>query len=240
MSLSKVTKALAAIAAGIAVLVTPGFARADAASGSNPADIAYVSHELDKLGVTPEVRDRLIDKLFVKATLWDSLTGAEPVSSESKVSGRRERIRHTYADGSVAEAVIDLPVSVSSGGVTVKSIRNCTEEVNQYIHAYYGCTVDWNAATWHMNFYADYNWHQTGASVSNIRNILTGGVGIQDDERVEYLVPRVTSGNQVAKARALVSQKLTVGGVGLKSKVGILLEVCSAWSRKAKESPVNI
>jgi hypothetical protein len=214
-------------------------AYADEITSPSEAEIAYVSKNLDSLGVAPDVRDRLIKKLFIEGELWESLKGSDPVSTTTSDEGERQRTRYIYADGSVAESIIDLPLLGPATEIGVTSITGCRKESNQYVNAFYGCTVDWNAATWHMYFYADYKWHYSGASISNIRYVTVGGVGIQDDEKVEYIEPVVDRADRVAKARAIVSQKMTVGGIGIKSVVGILVQVCASWSRKAQESPVN-
>ena len=122
----------------------------------------------------------------------------------------------------------------------LQSLTDCKEEHNQFINAYTFCDVWWDAATWNMRYKVDYTWHNSGSSVSNIRYVTAGGLGIQDDIKIEYIQPSVSSSDDVASARATVSQNIGAKGVNIKSTVGILIEVCAAWNRKAHESPVNV
>lgn len=85
--------------------------------------------------------------------MWDSFSGAEPISSSSVVIGWQQKTIETYPDGSATITVMDLP-AVPSDGYGPAGVSGCVLVSGSAYHANYeGCHAVVNRGVVEMGFY---------------------------------------------------------------------------------------
>ncbi|MFG1886475.1 hypothetical protein ACGFIR_01195 [Micromonospora sp. NPDC049051] len=131
-------------------------APASADAQASKADIEYVRTALTKYDV-PEKTQKVLLKAFVKGERWDSESGAAPVATEVDQIDGAERTIYRYEDGSVNVSTIEIP-SETTGEASPMGISGCQSYPVTGAKAWRNCRVAWDAATWSVNFTADYRY----------------------------------------------------------------------------------
>jgi hypothetical protein len=206
-------------------LVTPGVANAE------PSDSAYLHARLATYGVPQDVQDRLVNDFLTGTRMWDSETGAAPVSKEMSRDGDFDQTIRRFADGSVSVERRENPSGKNSGQVSPQSITGCSTYQQQDIRVFTNCLVAWDAVTWSMTYRANYDWYQFGSNISYVGGITYGGAGSFSDVRTEIINGHGGGHAVDALARGVMVQ--TVSWIFSRT-VGINLAVSS--SAGARES----
>ncbi|MGK3708875.1 hypothetical protein [Arthrobacter sp. IK3] len=156
----KCSVALAA-ALGLAASAAPAVAapasvpaEATPAAGSAAAMAQDARTFLAEYGVDQPTIDALIAS-FEAGQTWDSLSGAEPVSTEAISEAGADKTVARYADGSVAVTSIQKPAAVQ-GGVAPQGVSDCKYARIGAEEHYDDCLVDFWAGLIYMGFRADY------------------------------------------------------------------------------------
>lgn len=188
---------------------------AQAADGHTLSDTdrAFVMDSSVRLGITPQVRDRLIDNLE-KGIVPESMTGADPVSTKTKKHPDKTEVRKEFRDGSVALTTFEDPVKHPTGGpkeLTPMSVAGCVEYGGVGTFEFRHCQVRTDQIAFTMAFESD---GRRGSSCSpsfagaiyNIYGAWYSGVGTVGNIRQEVLQgTQSCSGPARARASALVN-----------------------------------
>lgn len=91
----------------------------------------------DKAGISSETQDNLMKKLE-EGQMWDSVSGAPPVSSENFVENGISFNKNIYADGSVSIVTVDVAESQNESTMFRKlggSVSQCKTVSSSHYHA---------------------------------------------------------------------------------------------------------
>ena len=119
------------------------------ATADEPAAVAAPSSEaiaelqanLDELGVDASVREALIEK-FSAGDLFDSQTGAAPLTTESYREGVTNYSRSIYADGSVSLTSVEQPELTDTSGAVARGVSGCAYSLNTGVTSWSNCKVE--------------------------------------------------------------------------------------------------
>jgi hypothetical protein len=203
----------------------------------NSAEVAEVRKSLSALGIDSATQQKLIFKLFVLGQRLDGDTDAAPVSEETWTDAKGIHTRYTYADGSRSETVMETPPSASGPSTMASgpSASGCTLTSSGDVRKYSSCRVNMSRPTYQFSFILTYEYRQFGCHIYTIGSVTSGGAGIQSgSEKVSWIQQSSQQHAGICHATATVVQKLSVGGVGFNSTVGIDVRVqaSSSWTNK--------
>lgn len=186
------------------------------------ADLDYLNRSFDKFGLDESIRSRLLEK-WAAGQAFDSETpGANPVSSVTTRHGDFVRTTNRYADGSVSAANLEQP-EARLGSARARDITECDHSQSADQHWMSGCKISWENLSWHVHFFADYNWYQFGSNITSISGLIWGGAGSFEKDKLEYLVKNAQGRNTHAKAQGTVIQSTVV----FSRRIGVRLDVCA-------------
>ena len=228
------TAALAATTIALAIGTNAPAHAAPSNPDSDPV-VSALRERLTSSGISSEVQDSLVAK-FLRGEMLDADTNAKPVKESTKTIDSKLVTRYVFADGSVATGTVEQGVTVSAGVVSPNSITGCSETVNVDVHTFRNCLVAWNAATWSMDYTADYDYYQFGSNIISLRGAHVGGIGSFSGLGTEIITAHANS-SEIALGEGHAIQALTIFGVGVNRSIGIQLKVNTRWTpRKAQES----
>ena len=218
-----------------ATLVATGIVSAANAEGApavsaDPAVTQLVT-TLERFEVAPDVQDKLVAK-FLRGESLDADKGAIPVSESTKTVDGQRVTRYVYADGSVAQSSLALPVE---GGTGPRAIAGCNHTSRNGTHEYKGCKVTWDAVSWSGGMVADYGYYTFGSFVTSVTGAWFEGGGDISRNPSEIPVPSCNS-SCVSWGQSSAIQKLTVGGLGITRTIGIKISVNNSNIKGGKSS----
>jgi hypothetical protein len=111
MGIRNVALAAALGAALVAGAPTAAGAQPAQAENAGSGDVALLRSGLAKYGVPASAQERLIRDFVTGARVWDSQSGAAPVSVATTRSGDLVTTVARYRDGSVTATSVEQPVS---------------------------------------------------------------------------------------------------------------------------------
>ncbi len=140
------------------------------AQARSDVDLDGIRSRLSDAGVDAATQDRLVAKLLAGGT-WDSVSGAQPVTETTVITGDREITTRVYADGSPIVSSIEIPragVDDRAG----RTVSGCREASGAGNFPFYDCRVQTNTALYTITFLSDGRRSSIGqAQVSNYRQI---------------------------------------------------------------------
>ncbi len=251
MRLNKFSRIAMSTVAALVLAVGEGgtgvYAGVPTLSAADQAAIDNVRAQLTSFDIAPLVQQQLIKKLLSGLTL-DSDNGSAPVSQSAKTIKGKTVTRYVYSDGSVAISSIEQPVVVrestvpifgtpQAGQVTPNSITGCTlyyyPPLQDYHYTF--CLVNWNAATWSMSYYADYEYYTQGCWIWSLYGQHWGGIGSFTDAGLVIYTGHAGNAGTCYGQGAMI-QHITIAGIGIARWVGLDLKVNNTWSPRARES----
>lgn len=197
------------------------------------SDIAYMTDSSARLGIAPDVRDRIIDNLK-HGILPMSATSANAVETKTTESPGQSVVRKVFADGSVAVTTYELPTEdgllEASGQPVLRSIRNCYDQTGVGTFPFAHCQVRTDQVTWTLAFEADGQLGtncQFPARISRIYGSWYSGVGAASSPTQEIL--QSTQSCSGAPARARSTTNVTVGLYTFSASLTLWVNNTSRW-----------
>lgn len=160
-----------------ASLLVAGFsAPAGASTGPAPAGDSVVSDDLsdrlDTLGIAEDVQAELVAK-WESGQAWDSMVGAEPISTSTSEDGGWVVTRSVYADGSVSQVSLETPKASSGAGIGLraKPLNGCKSLPNSggWVRRA-DCTADAKYGVYDLYFNVDYSVKSGGGRIDKAYN----------------------------------------------------------------------
>lgn len=140
---------------------------ASSETSSNLTISSELSSRLDALGIDGETQKSLVAK-WNAGDAWDSMSGGEVVSSETREIDGSSTIRTVFRDGSVSETSLETPRegSGTSIGVMSKPLAGCQSvpNLNGWVRRA-NCTADANYGVYKLKFTTDYSVKSGGGRI---------------------------------------------------------------------------
>lgn len=233
MQLSKLTAALTTATMAVAMLGgTAAAAQAAPVQDDTDSVVAFATKQLTRFGVPVSTRDALIAKIR-RGQALDADAGTHQVSETTSDQGVT---RHVYADGSVAESSIETPDNAA--GAKGKGINGCVHSQFQDQHTYKNCRISWDAASWSMEYWADYGYYQFGSTMMSVRGLRVEGGGSFSSPNNTVVVSSCNSSCDTwGQGTAL--QAISISGVGIARTIGIKVANNNSNKKGGKSSSIG-
>lgn len=228
--------ATAALAAAILGGISPA-AHADAApqDAQTQKMVTAIEAKLTTQGIAVDTQAALIGK-FLRGGQFDADTGkVAPASEATRTENGATITRYVYPDGSVAQASMQTPREVTPGGASTQDIYSCQVTVTADVHEYKNCVVGWNAATWSMEYHADFGYYQFGSWVSSIRGVNVEGAGDFSNIQANVIVSTCNS-SCTSWGQGQAIQKIAIAGVGSSRTIGTKISVNNTDKKGGRSS----
>jgi len=177
---------LSAAAAMLLALAAPSSASLATSNSIQGDDQVTIEQGLSNAGVSATDIATLMEKL-ANGEVWDSLTSADPVSSETSRSGDIVKTIQRYADGSVAVLETENPTPNTSGGTKSGMVQpmatgttGCTQSTSsQYQTTWVNCVSKVDKIIFWMAFQYNKTLYPGGATgkITSYSNKQYGFVG---------------------------------------------------------------
>ena len=187
---AKISVAMLSVLALSTAIVAPAQASSlDVSARPDAITESTIRADLEQLGVSEAQRDALVDKLD-RGIPWESVAGADPVSSEALVKDGFNVTREYFSDGSVSEVGVEIGtpateaqlkrmISEAPNGATATiagvspsqqvspmatGIQSCTYGSSAGVFYASNCEVYYHGISWSSAFNANYQRYSSGAA----------------------------------------------------------------------------